>query len=300
VHELTVKTSDKKSHKAKVYVMAQDFDLALVQIYGAPPPYPALKLAAADAVRVGQEVVAVGSPLGLENTVTRGIVSAIRTDDGTTLVQSDAAINPGNSGGPLLDRRGNVIGVNTVKLGLGIGGFMSVGESLGFAIAAEHVAALLDGRAAVTSVAPASDRDPLRAWAGRQWGARGAERTPTPDTPSASDRLRAQAEQMFELNMRQLETYANKIDATWGRYEADCPESRSVSSSVDQRPWFGVWRVSSSIASSSGGCAMFLRDIRQNADQLKEIMDRVDDEARRKDVLPGRRRDIRTFHRLNW
>jgi serine protease Do len=89
-----------------------------------------------DAVEVGQDVIAIGSPLGLEGTVTRGIVSGLRSLGKIPLVQIDAAINPGNSGGPLLDASGQVIGVNTLKLR------PSTAESLGFAIGVDHVKAL--------------------------------------------------------------------------------------------------------------------------------------------------------------
>jgi S1-C subfamily serine protease len=89
-------------------------------------------------------VVAIGSALGvLQNTVTRGILSAVLTDGGVTLIQTDAAINPGNSGGPLLDRNGQVVGVNTLKLG--------AAASIGFAVAADHVRAIVEGRHAATS-----------------------------------------------------------------------------------------------------------------------------------------------------
>ena len=87
-----------------------------------------------DDVAVGQDVVAIGSAFLLEATVTRGIVSAIRTANDVTFVQTDAAINPGNSGGPLLNSYGEVIGINVAKL--------AGAESLGLAIAADHARAL--------------------------------------------------------------------------------------------------------------------------------------------------------------
>ncbi|MGH9391883.1 MAG: S1C family serine protease, partial [Vicinamibacteria bacterium] len=83
-------------------------------------------------------VYVIGSPMGvLESSVTRGIVSAIRPFEGATLVQTDAAINPGNSGGPLLDRSGRVVGIATMKV--------AEGESIGFAVAADHARELLQG-----------------------------------------------------------------------------------------------------------------------------------------------------------
>ena len=94
-------------------------------------------------------MVALGTPLGLQNTVTRGIVSAVREVGGLTLVQTDAAINPGNSGGPLLDRAGQVIGITT------LGVKSADAQGLAFAVAIEHAQALLAGKRA-------TDRDEAR------------------------------------------------------------------------------------------------------------------------------------------
>ena len=91
-------------------------------------------------------MIAIGYALGsLSNTVTRGIVSALRQSGNVTLIQTDAAINPGNSGGPLLDRSGAVIGINSMSIS------KQVGEGLGFAIAIDHAVALVNGRNTVTT-----------------------------------------------------------------------------------------------------------------------------------------------------
>ena len=108
-------------------------DIAVVDVEGAG--LPAAPLGNSDALEVGQTAIAIGNPLALERTVTRGIVSALNRTASEfnldELIQTDAAINPGNSGGPLLDSRGRVVGINTAVL-RGAGGMGA--EGLGFAV----------------------------------------------------------------------------------------------------------------------------------------------------------------------
>jgi serine protease Do len=100
------------------------FDLALLQLQDESqlPDAPALRIADSDSLAVGQKTIAIGNPFGLESTVTSGIVSALGRFVPTIgqlpvpMIQTDAAINPGNSGGPLLDSRGQLIGINTALI----------------------------------------------------------------------------------------------------------------------------------------------------------------------------------------
>ncbi len=110
--------ADGTTYRAPVIGADPATDLAVVRALG--PALPALELATADTLRVGQLVVAIGDPLGLQSTVTHGVVSALgrslRAKDGRIIenvIQTDAALNPGNSGGPLVDTHGRVVGVNT-------------------------------------------------------------------------------------------------------------------------------------------------------------------------------------------
>ncbi|HET9568954.1 MAG TPA: trypsin-like peptidase domain-containing protein, partial [Vicinamibacterales bacterium] len=131
---------------ARVVTVAQGSDLAILQVYNADPKQPILRLGSASTARVGQEVIAVGSALGvLSNTVTRGIVSAIRDVGTVRLIQTDAAINPGNSGGPLVDRNGVVIGINSLAVAA------REGQGIGFAVAIDHATPLLNGQGANAS-----------------------------------------------------------------------------------------------------------------------------------------------------
>src|SRR5207248_9001121 len=109
---------DGSTYRAPVIGADPATDLAVVLALG--PSLPALELATADTLRVGQLVIAIGDPLGLQSTVTTGVVSALgrslRANDGRTIenvIQTDAALNPGNSGGPLVDTHARVVGVNT-------------------------------------------------------------------------------------------------------------------------------------------------------------------------------------------
>jgi len=113
-----VTLSDKHKYKATVIVVDKNHDLALLQI-NAPNLVPAT-LSESTGLVVGQRVYAIGNPFGLSGTMTRGIISAIRSIRGPggnpieDAIQTDAAVNPGNSGGPLLNSRGEVIGITTL------------------------------------------------------------------------------------------------------------------------------------------------------------------------------------------
>ncbi len=137
--QITVTLSDHSRYRAKVLVRDRLNDLALIKIEP-DRKVPYLRLGDSDAVQVGQKVLAIGNPFGLEGTLTTGIVSSlgrtIRDENGNDLedmIQTDAAINPGNSGGPLLDSQGNVIGVNTAIYGpggnIGIGFAMPINRA---------------------------------------------------------------------------------------------------------------------------------------------------------------------------
>jgi serine protease Do len=111
--EVTVKLTDKREFKAKVIGADARTDVAVVKIEATG--LPAVKIGDVNKLKVGEWVMAIGSPFNLENTVTAGIVSAKQRDTGDylPLIQTDVAINPGNSGGPLINMRGEVVGINS-------------------------------------------------------------------------------------------------------------------------------------------------------------------------------------------
>ena len=135
---LSVTLDSKEKAPARVLGLDPVLDLALLRLETSTPLTTA-RLGDSSTLRVGEEVVAIGNPIGLDQTMTRGIVSALnRILPGISdqpLIQTDAPINPGNSGGPLFDRCGNVIGINT---------FISEdAQSIGFAVPVNAAKAVL-------------------------------------------------------------------------------------------------------------------------------------------------------------
>ena len=111
--DVLVTLPDKREFKAKIIGTDKRSDVALIKIEATG--LPAVKIGDVNRLKVGEWVMAIGSPFGLENTVTAGIVSAKQRDTGDylPLIQTDVAINPGNSGGPLINMRGEVVGINS-------------------------------------------------------------------------------------------------------------------------------------------------------------------------------------------
>lgn len=123
--EVMVTLTDKREFKARIVGADKRTDVAVVKIQATG--LPAVKVGDVGRLRVGEWVMAIGSPFGLENTVTAGIVSAKQRDTGDYLsfIQTDVAINPGNSGGPLINMRGEVVGINS-QIYSRSGGFMGI------------------------------------------------------------------------------------------------------------------------------------------------------------------------------
>jgi putative serine protease PepD len=153
--DVEVTLADQSKYRARVLTRDVGNDVALLKI--APrKKLPFLRLGDSDPLLVGQKVLAIGNPFGLEGTLTTGIISSLgrdlRDESGRTLermIQTDAAINPGNSGGPLLDSHGNVIGINTAIYGPG----SNIG--IGFALPVNRAKVMLNEYAEKGRFAPA-------------------------------------------------------------------------------------------------------------------------------------------------
>lgn len=145
---------DPKPHPARVVGSVPSLDLALLKTDARPPVV--LPLGDSDKLLVGQKAIAIGNPFGLEFTVTTGVISAIRQNPGAVdalvpkLIQTDTPINPGNSGGPLLDSRGEVVGVNTAILSptgqIGAPQYSGVGFAIPINLVKEWLPAMKAGK----------------------------------------------------------------------------------------------------------------------------------------------------------
>jgi S1-C subfamily serine protease len=146
VAEVQIITNDNKKYPATILGASPDRDIALLKIESHRTDFPALKFANSDEVRVGQIVFAVGNPFGLSGTVTQGIISARDrhlSDSQMDYLQTDTVINPGNSGGPLVNIRGEIVGINVAIYR----GDESVRawQGVGLAVPANSVKTVVDG-----------------------------------------------------------------------------------------------------------------------------------------------------------
>jgi serine protease Do len=138
--EILVRLSDKREYRGKVMGVDPKTDLAVVR-FEPPVEVRVAALGDSDALRVGEWAIAIGNPFGLDQTVTVGVISATgRSDVGVAtyenFIQTDASINPGNSGGPLINLKGEVVGVNTA--------IVAAGQGIGFAIPINMVKRVVD------------------------------------------------------------------------------------------------------------------------------------------------------------
>lgn len=263
-------------YTARVMTVSQGSDLAVLQVYNANPAQQVLQMGSVSTARVGQEVIAVGSALGvLSNTVTRGIVSAVRQVGSVTLIQTDAAINPGNSGGPLIDRSGVVIGINSMGLSRG------AGEGLAFAVAIDHASALLNGQVTAAASTPL---DALKQAMG---------------APSEGDQMRARGAQTYGKVVEWAARNGDQLDSYWTRYAPSCV---TTASRVGARGWFAIYETNGITLSprSTYDCNSFLDNVRNTAMQVRAEMDRAGETARQAGVYPGVMRDLRRQYRMDW
>jgi putative serine protease PepD len=200
----------------------------------------AAPLAVGQELQVGQLAIAIGSPFGLNETVTAGIVSSTDRvlDDGREVIQTDAPINPGNSGGVLADRRGRVIGINSaIRPGAGSNGNVGIGFAVPIDLAAKSATAIVQGRPIQTGYLGVSMADAP----GRQDGAIIQE--VTPDSPASRAGLRA-GDMVTSIDGQAIQSYSELVAAIRGHKPGDKVtlgvtrggNETSITATLTQRP----------------------------------------------------------------
>jgi S1-C subfamily serine protease len=261
----------------RVESAARDLDLAILKLSNPLADQRVVSMGTASTIRTGQEVVAIGSALGvLQNSVTRGIVSGVRVTGGITLIQTDAAINPGNSGGPLVDRSGNVIGINTMGV--------ASAQGISFAVSVDHAHDLLSGHhISSSSATPAvSLSQTLNAQA----------------SDSDSDTARERARQVYEGLIARLARQADVMDDYWKVFRSSC--YRGPISGAFDREWFAIFDRRAMQGAVASNCANAFTDAQGQANFVRDGVVAAEEMARRADVYPGTRREILRKYRLDY
>ena len=278
---VTVRRPDGTTVRGRLDRTVPEYDIAIVRLDEFRSNQRTIPLGSVDGARAGQEVIALGSPLGLQNTVTRGIVSAVRKLDDLTLVQTDAAINPGNSGGPLVNRQGEAIGITTMGV--------RQSQGLSFAVAIDHANDVLSGRHVVSNPNAATPIDSLNRAS--------ASTAPNASQPSSVDRIRDEGASAYERAMTQLGRRADALDSYWSRFKSSCYDDKIVGSF--EREWFAVLDPHAMPGQVARGCDSMYRYVHKEADDIRSGVLAADESARKADVFPGMRRGLRQRFRLD-
>ena len=270
---VTLRRMDGSSVNARVESRAPAFDIAVLKVAAPSPSQAVIPMGSAHSLKAGQEIIVIGSALGtLQNSVSRGIVSGLRSSGGATLVQTDAATNPGNSGGPMLDRSGAVIGITTM-------GYKGA-EGLNFGVAIDHARDLLEGRQANLG------------------STSGLTEIQSRSSGSESDRQQQQGDEQLRARVGQLASGANQIDADWKRFREQCYKA-AISGAYD-REWFAVLVPRGVPDGAAAGCTSYYTALEGNIKQFHEVMRTSVNNARRAGVLPGTIRDLLRTNKLEF
>ncbi len=270
---VTLRRMDGSTVNARVETKSAALDLAILKVAMPSASQAVISMGSARSLKTGQEIIVIGSALGtLQNSVSRGIVSGLRTAGGATLVQTDAATNPGNSGGPMLDRAGSVIGITTM-------GYKGA-QGLNFGVAIEHARDLLEGRAA--NLGSSGGLSDIQSQSGG----------------SESDRLQQQGESQLRDGVRQMADAAGRIDSAWTQFREQC--YKSPIGGNHQREWFALLVPRGLPSDAGAGCVSYYNSLESSIRQFRGLMQRLSNDARRANVLPGTIRDQLRSNRLDF
>ena len=271
-----LRLSDNTVLDARIIATSADYDLAVLKLMQPGPDRAFLTLGTVQDVRQGQEVLAIGTPLGVfQNTVTRGIVSSLRQLDKVLVLQTDTALNPGNSGGPLIDHAGQVIGINTLAF--------RGSQGLNFAVAIDHAKALMEGKPLQLAFAAPPSNDGMKALL----PGGGASET---------DQIREEGTKRYSAQLLALARSADQMEAAFGYFLTYHWEGRVVG--TFDRNFYALWESGALQGKPVKGSEAKATEIRQAADRLRAYLQEAESQARQADVFPGTRRELRQRYHL--
>lgn len=276
-YSVTLRYADGESGSATVAAYSKDFDLAVLKVAKPRAEQAVIPLGSIGKLSTGQEVITIGSPLGLlQNSVTRGIISGVRKLEAVTVIQTDAAMNPGNSGGPLLDRNGEALGINS---------FIHRGsQGLNFAIAIDHARPLLEGRQpAEADTAPFLQK---------------TNTVPLDPRPTETDLRREDGTRRYEATLAAIAQHAEWLDRYWTRFKEVGYEGRIVG--TFDREWYALYENGALPGKVLTGYENTFSELRRHADEIRTQVITTEEAARKADVYPGIRRELRRKYRLEY
>ena len=273
-----LRLSDNSTLDARIIATAPDFDLAVLKLMQPGPDRAFLTRGSIQEVRQGQEVFAIGTPLGVfQNTVTRGIVSSLRQMDRVMVLQTDTALNPGNSGGPLIDRAGRVIGINTLSF--------RGSQGLNFAIAIDHGIALLENRTPNLAFAAPPSTEGMKSY----MPGGGA---------SEADRIRQEGTRRYLAQLEAVARSSDQMETTFASFLTHHWDGKVVG--TFERNFYALWERDALQGQPVKRHEAKVAALRLAVEQLRGQFREAEERARRADVFPGARRKIREHYRLDY
>jgi S1-C subfamily serine protease len=284
---VSVTTQNGVKLPGRVAQISDEADVALVQVGSAGSSDAELPLGSSGAVRLGQGIVALGWAQTLaQRTVARGIITGLRRVLDRPFLQTDAAPNPGDSGGPVMNRQGEVIGITTLRADDG---------SAGYAVPID------DAKPLLAKAGPIAITLPSAPVAGGTAGGPGAAAAPAAivvPRPSDTDVQREMGSQQYATALGGTAQRAADLDRAWNEYKASCRVTAVPAG--DSHEWFQLYDPGSPLHTTAAYCASALDTIQRAADAITGAMAGADEAARRADVYPGARREMRRRFRLDY
>jgi S1-C subfamily serine protease len=289
---VSVTTQNGARLPGRVAQISDEADVALVQVGLPGSPDAELPLGTSAALRLGQGIVALGWAESIEQrTLARGIVTGLRRVLDRPFLQTDAAPNPGDSGGPVMNRQGEVIGITTLR---------ATDGSAGYAVPIDDAKPLLARAGPGVMTLPFAGAGAAAPGAAGPGGAPAAPAASGEGAARPNDAgvQRETGGQQYATTLGGTAHRAADLDEAWNRYRASCHITDVRAG--DSHEWFQLYDPRSPLHRTAAYCASALNAVQHEADAINAAMLGADEAARRADVYPGARREMRRRFRLDY